>query len=72
MLSDGFNGLRMVRSYQVPPKVHQKVALPAQVIALFLHSSTRTSMVVKKKIKKCWISGCSMLGFSLDCGTCAC
>ena len=34
-----------------PPKIHQKVVPPAQEIALFLHSCTRTSMACQKEKK---------------------
>ena len=34
------------------PKMHEKMALPTQDIALFFHSSTRTSMTCQKDNKK--------------------
>ena len=44
------------------PKIHQKVVLPTQDIALFFHSSTRRSMACQKiKYKKCrmGVAACS-------------
>ena len=35
-----------------PPKIDQKVGPPAQEIALFFYSSTRTSMTCQKKRKQ--------------------
>ena len=44
-----FTVMALITAAPIPPKVHQKVAPPpTQGIALFLYSSTRTSMVCQK------------------------
>ena len=47
--SNGFNGVRAVRSHRLPPKIDQKVPPPTPEIALFFQRSIRTLMASQKK-----------------------